>query len=93
MEETKGSPEYQFDVIKWFGIMAVVYLVVGALIGVYIAAELAWPVLNFDLPYISFGRLRPLHTNAVIFAFGGLHPLRYFLLCGSAHLLHAALER
>jgi cytochrome c oxidase cbb3-type subunit 1 len=38
---------------------------------VYIAAELAWPFLNFDLAELSFGRLRPLHTNAVIFAFGG----------------------
>ncbi|MCU7946400.1 MAG: cytochrome-c oxidase, cbb3-type subunit I, partial [Candidatus Thiodiazotropha sp. (ex Cardiolucina cf. quadrata)] len=35
------------------------------------AAELAWPFLNFDIQYITFGRLRPLHTNAVIFAFGG----------------------
>ncbi len=67
MEETK----YDFDVIRWFTIMAVVYLVVGTLVGVYIASELAWPFLNFDIPYITFGRLRPLHTNAVIFAFGG----------------------
>ena len=44
---------------------------VGAAVGVYIAAELAWPFLNFDIPYLTFGRLRPLHTNAVIFAFGG----------------------
>jgi len=41
------------------------------LVGVLIAAQLAWPALNFDLPWLSFGRLRPLHTNAVIFAFGG----------------------
>ncbi len=67
MEETK----YDFDVIRWFTIMAVVYLVVGTLVGVYIASELAWPFLNFDIPYITFGRLRPVHTNAVIFAFGG----------------------
>jgi len=63
--------KYNFDVVRWFAVFAVVYLVVGALVGVYIASELAWPVLNFDLPYITFGRLRPLHTNAVIFAFGG----------------------
>ena len=63
--------KYNFDVVRWFTIMAVVYLVVGALAGVYIASELAWPVLNFDSPYLSFGRLRPVHTNAVIFAFGG----------------------
>ena len=67
MEETK----YDFDVVRWFTIMAVVYLVVGTLVGVYIASELAWPALNMDIAEITFGRLRPLHTNAVIFAFGG----------------------
>ncbi len=41
------------------------------LVGVLIAAQLYGPALNFDLPWLSFGRLRPLHTNAVIFAFGG----------------------
>jgi cytochrome c oxidase cbb3-type subunit 1 len=54
--------------------MASVYLVVGTLLGVYIASELAFPFLNdlgTDLPYFQFGRLRPLHTNTVIFAFGG----------------------
>jgi cytochrome c oxidase cbb3-type subunit 1 len=63
--------QYNFEVVKWFAYMAVLYLVVGTGVGVYIASELAWPALNFDNPYISFGRLRPLHTNAVIFAFGG----------------------
>ena len=63
--------KYDFEVIKWFSVMAVVYLVVGTLVGVYIASELAWPFLNFDIAEITFGRLRPLHTNAVIFAFGG----------------------
>ncbi len=67
MEETK----YDFDVVRWFTIMAVVYLVVGTLVGVFIASELAWPALNMDIAEITFGRLRPLHTNAVIFAFGG----------------------
>ncbi|MBV2092892.1 MAG: cbb3-type cytochrome c oxidase subunit I, partial [Candidatus Thiodiazotropha sp. (ex Ctena orbiculata)] len=69
--DAAAEQKYNFDVVRWFTVMAVVYLVVGALVGVYIAAELAWPVLNFDSPYITFGRLRPLHTNAVIFAFGG----------------------
>jgi len=45
--------------------------VVGMLMGVVIAAQLVWPELNLGLPWTSFGRLRPLHTNAVIFAFGG----------------------
>ncbi len=69
--DAAAEQKYDFDVVRWFTIMAVVYLVVGATVGVYIASELAWPVLNFDIPYITFGRLRPLHTNAVIFAFGG----------------------
>ncbi|MET0088472.1 MAG: cytochrome-c oxidase, cbb3-type subunit I [Candidatus Thiodiazotropha sp.] len=69
--DTAAEQKYNFDVVRWFTVMAVVYLVVGAFVGVYIASELAWPFLNFDIPYITFGRLRPLHTNAVIFAFGG----------------------
>jgi cytochrome c oxidase cbb3-type subunit 1 len=69
--EATVEQKYNFDVVRWFTVMAVVYLVVGALVGVYIASELAWPVLNLDNPWLSFGRLRPLHTNAVIFAFGG----------------------
>jgi cytochrome c oxidase cbb3-type subunit 1 len=69
--EAPLEQRYNFAVVRWFTVAAVVYLVVGALVGVYIASELAWPVLNFDIPYITFGRLRPLHTNAVIFAFGG----------------------
>ena len=63
--------KYDMKVVQWFSVMAVVYLVVGTFIGVWIASELAWPFLNFDIAEISFGRLRPLHTNAVIFAFGG----------------------
>jgi cytochrome c oxidase cbb3-type subunit 1 len=69
--EAPLEQRYNFAVVRWFTVAAVVYLVVGALVGVYIASELAWPVLNLDSPYLSFGRLRPLHTNAVIFAFGG----------------------
>jgi cytochrome c oxidase cbb3-type subunit 1 len=62
---------YSDTVIRWFSLAAVIYGVVGMLVGVIIAAELAWPELNMGIPYISYGRLRPLHTNAVIFAFGG----------------------
>jgi len=51
--------------------MTVVWGVVGMLVGVYIAALLYWPDLNFNQPWLSYGRLRPLHTNALIFAFGG----------------------
>ena len=58
-------------VVRQFSIMTIVWGVVGMTLGVYIAAELAFPALNMGIPWLSFGRLRPLHTNAVIFAFGG----------------------
>ncbi len=64
-------PVYNYKVVRQFTIMTVVWGIVGMLVGVFIAAQLAWPALNFDLPWLTFGRLRPLHTNAVIFAFGG----------------------
>ena len=65
------STKYNDTVIRQFSIMAVIWGVVGMLVGVVIAAQLVWPELNLGLPWTSFGRLRPLHTNAVIFAFGG----------------------
>jgi len=64
-------PTYNYKVVRQFAVMTVVWGIVGMLVGVLIAAQLAWPALNFDLPWLQFGRLRPLHTNAVIFAFGG----------------------
>ncbi len=68
---TATSTAYHYKVVRQFAIMTVVWGIVGMGLGVFIAAQLAWPGLNFDLPWTSFGRLRPLHTNAVIFAFGG----------------------
>ncbi len=61
---------YNYKVVRQFAIMTVVWGVVGMLVGVIIAAQLIWPELNFG-PWLTYGRLRPLHTNAVIFAFGG----------------------
>lgn len=62
---------YDYDIIKYYALATIIWGIVGMAMGVFIAAQLVWPVLNFDLPYTTFGRLRPLHTNAVIFAFGG----------------------
>ncbi len=62
---------YNYKVVRQFAVMTVVWGIVGMLVGVFIAAELVWPQLSMDLPWFHFGRLRPLHTNAVIFAFGG----------------------
>jgi cytochrome c oxidase cbb3-type subunit I len=65
------EPVYSDDPVRWFALAAVLWGVVGMLVGVIIAAQLAWPELNLGIPWLSYGRLRPLHTNAVIFAFGG----------------------
>jgi cytochrome c oxidase cbb3-type subunit I len=67
------SEEIRYDtqVVRWFAIMTVVWGIVGMAVGLLIAGQLAWPALNFDVPWLSYGRIRPLHTNAVIFAFGG----------------------
>ncbi|WP_370979096.1 cytochrome-c oxidase, cbb3-type subunit I [Agaribacterium sp. ZY112] len=63
---------YNYDVVRQFTVMTVVWGIVGMAVGVLLAAQLYWPELNDILqPYTHFGRLRPLHTNAVIFAFGG----------------------
>ncbi len=62
---------YNYKVVRQFTVMTVVWGIVGMLVGVIIAAQLVWPQLNFDIPYLTYSRLRPLHTNAVIFAFGG----------------------
>jgi cytochrome c oxidase cbb3-type subunit 1 len=76
------SLTYHDTAVRQFSIMAVVWGVVGMLVGVIIAAQLVWPELNLGLPWTSFGRLRPLHTNAVIFAFGGctLFATAYFVV-------------
>ncbi|MDP3856917.1 MAG: cytochrome-c oxidase, cbb3-type subunit I [Stagnimonas sp.] len=62
---------YHDTVIRQFIIMTVVWGIVGMTVGVLLAAQLIWPELNFDTPWLTYSRLRPLHTNAVIFAFGG----------------------
>ena len=67
MSETQSK--YNYTVVRQFTVMSVIWGIVGMLVGVIIAAQLVWPELN--LGFLHFGRLRPLHTNAVIFAFGG----------------------
>ncbi len=66
-----GPIHYHYTVVRQFSIATIIWGIVGMLVGVVIAAQMAWPALNFDIAWLSFGRLRPLHTNAVIFAFGG----------------------
>jgi cytochrome c oxidase cbb3-type subunit 1 len=71
MAQTRSALTYRDGVIRAFSLAAVLWGVVGMLVGVIIAAQLTWPELNLGIPWLSYGRLRPLHTNAVIFAFGG----------------------
>ena len=67
----EGKPNYNMGPVKFATLAALFWGIAGFTVGLYIALELAYPFLNLDLPWFSFGRLRPLHTSAVIFAFGG----------------------
>jgi cytochrome c oxidase cbb3-type subunit 1 len=79
---------YNYKVVRQFAVMTVVWGIVGMLVGVLIAAQMAWPVLNFDIPWLTFSRLRALHTNAVIFAFGGsaLFATSYYVVQRTCHV-------
>ncbi|MBL8265165.1 cytochrome-c oxidase, cbb3-type subunit I [Steroidobacter sp.] len=79
---------YNDKVVRQFAIMTVVWGIVGMAVGVVIAAQLLWPALNFDVPWLTYSRLRPLHTNAVIFAFGGsaLFATSYHIVQRTCHV-------
>ena len=83
MAETQSA--YNYKVVRQFTVMAVIWGIVGMLVGVIIAAQLVWPDLNIG--FLHFGRLRPLHTNAVIFAFGGcaLMGTSYYVVQRTCH--------
>ena len=78
---------YNYKVIRQFAIMTVVWGIVGMTVGVFIAAELIWPQLSLDQSWLSYGRLRALHTNAVVFAFGGsaLFATSYYVVQRTCH--------
>jgi cytochrome c oxidase cbb3-type subunit 1 len=82
------SNTYNDTVVRQFTIMTVVWGIVGFLMGVIIAAQLRWPDLTADISWLSYGRLRPLHTNAVIFAFGGsaLFACSYYIVQRTCHV-------
>ena len=82
------SQSYNDTVVRQFAVMTVVWGIVGMLVGVILAAQLLWPALNFDIPWLTFSRLRPLHTNAVIFAFGGsaLFATSYYIVQRTCHV-------
>jgi cytochrome c oxidase cbb3-type subunit 1 len=91
MSETQTT--YNYKVVRQFAVMTVIWGIVGMLVGVIIAAQLVWPELisanvpEVLAPILSYGRLRPLHTNAVIFAFGGcaLFATSYYCVQRTCH--------
>ncbi|MCK6450350.1 MAG: cytochrome-c oxidase, cbb3-type subunit I [Alphaproteobacteria bacterium] len=68
---TRATPDYDFGVVRLFTIAAMAWGIAAFLVGVVVALQLAFPALNLDLEWTTFGRLRPLHTSAAVFAFGG----------------------
>src|SRR5512147_2716755 len=87
---TAAVATFNYRVVRQFAIMTVVWGIVGMLVGVIIAAQLIWPdfVLWDGVSWLSYGRLRPLHTNAVIFAFGGcaLFASSYYVVQRTCHV-------
>ncbi|MEO1327535.1 MAG: cytochrome-c oxidase, cbb3-type subunit I [Pseudomonadota bacterium] len=83
----KNAATYNDTVVRQFALATILWGVVGMLVGVIIAAQLIWPSLSFDLPFLTYSRLRPLHTNAVIFAFGGcaLFSTAYYVVQRTCH--------
>jgi cytochrome c oxidase cbb3-type subunit 1 len=82
----QSQATYNYKVVRQFAVMTVIWGIVGMLVGVIIAAQLVWPELNVH-EFLSYGRLRPLHTNAVIFAFGGcaLFATSYYCVQRTSH--------
>ena len=70
MAERFTNDFYRDRVVTTLVVFSVIWAVVGMVAGVYVAAELIWPTLDFGQPWLSFGRVRTLHTNVVIFGFG-----------------------
>ncbi len=86
-EAAPATAVYHDGVVRQFAIMTLIWGIVGMLVGVIIAAQMLFPALNLDLPWTTFSRLRPLHTNAVIFAFGGsgIFACSYYIVQRTCH--------
>ena len=69
-QSNTSAVDYNFDVVRQFTVMTVIWGIVGTLVGVLIDEQLIWHALNFDTPWLTYSRLRPLHTNTVFLAFG-----------------------
>jgi len=86
--QAAAAVSYTDEPVRAFALAAVLWGIVGMLVGVVIAAQLAFPDLTYGIPWLSYGRLRPLHTNAVIFAFGGcaLFATSYWCVQRTSHV-------
>jgi cytochrome c oxidase cbb3-type subunit I len=81
-QEIDGKPNYNFDIVRYGVIASLFWGIAGFTVGLLLALQLSFPAFNFELSWLAFGRLRPLHTSAVIFAFGG-----NVLLCTSFYVV------
>lgn len=68
---TDANTSYNYSIVRKFTLATLFWGILGMGMGVFLAAQLVWPELSLGLPWTTFGRLRPIHTNLVIFAFGG----------------------
>jgi cytochrome c oxidase cbb3-type subunit I len=86
-DSTAGPSYYEDGIVRQFALMTIVWGIVGMAVGVLLASQLIWPDLTAGIPWLSYGRLRPLHTNAVIFAFGGsaLFATSYYIVQRTCH--------
>ena len=71
MSEVVKTVRYEDSLIKPMAVLAILWSLIGMGAGLYAAAEMVWPALNFELPWLTFGRLRTVHTNGIVFGFGG----------------------
>src|SRR3546814_18271599 len=71
LPRAKTAATYNAKLVHQFTVATVFWGIVGMGVGVFVAAQLYWPALNLDIPWLSYGRLRPLHTHGVLFPFGG----------------------
>lgn len=85
MSSVAEKEQYNYDIVKFCVVIGIIMGVLGTLIGTFVASELAFPWLNMDIAQITFGRLRPVHTNVVIFGFGG-----FLLYAGGFYMLQHA---
>ena len=83
---------YEDRIVTAFTAFAVIWALVGMAAGVYVAAELVWPDLGFSQPWLSYGRLRTVHTNAVIFGFARMRVDRHVVLQRAAHVARTAVR-